>query len=277
MLAGAVSQATTLAAVTLGSALVTTFLLLVWLSPELRRSLRGTGSIRQTLSNAGVGVVFLLSQLVFRGALVAVFAFVSMHVPWKLPEHRIGTYVVTFVLLDFIYYCQHRLEHQVPVLWAIHAVHHQSIDYNWSVSFRVGALASLTTICFHSLLALAGVDPITYAAVGTVHAMLLFGLHAKTKFTFGPGRIFNAPLFHRVHHASNEAAIDRNFGGVLLVFDRVLGTFTPWRDGLAYGVVGQDGPIDPLRANAAPWIALASTIAKQRTLPGKLRALFVRS
>jgi sterol desaturase/sphingolipid hydroxylase (fatty acid hydroxylase superfamily) len=271
-----VSRATTLAAVTLASALVTAFLLLLWLSPELRRSLRGTGSIRQTLSNAGVGVVFLLSQLFFRGALVAVFAFVSMHVPWKLPDHRIGTYLLTFVLLDFIYYCQHRLEHKVPILWAIHAVHHQSIDYNWSVSFRVGAFASLTTICFHSLLALAGVDPITYAAVGTFHAMLLFGLHAKTKLTFGPGRFFNAPLFHRVHHASNEAAIDRNFGGVFLVFDRLLGTFTPYREGLSYGVVGQDGPSDPLRANTAPWIALASTLAHKPTLAAKLRALFVR-
>jgi sterol desaturase/sphingolipid hydroxylase (fatty acid hydroxylase superfamily) len=212
-----------------------------------------------------------------RGALVAVFAFVSARVPWKLPEHWFGSYVLTFLLLDFVYYWQHRLEHTVPILWAIHAVHHQSIDYNWSVSFRVGVFASLSTVCFHTFLALAGVEPITYASVGTAHAMLLFGLHARTKFTFGPGRFFNAPIFHRVHHASNEEAIDRNFGGVFLVFDRLFGTFTPYREGLGYGVVGEDGPSNPLKANAAPWIALASTLARKPTVSAKVRALFVRS
>ncbi len=266
---------TTLQAIAL--AMTVPFLLALLLSRRVRRALRGTGSLRQTASNAGVGLLFLASQALLRGALVAAFAGVAALVPWKLPPHHPATYALAFVLLDLVYYVQHRLEHRVPVLWAIHAVHHQSVDYNWSVSFRVGVLASLSTVCFHSLLALAGVDPVTYAAVGVVHAVLLFGLHAPTTFTFGPGRFFNAPVFHRVHHASNDVAIDRNFGGIFLVFDHLFGTFTPYQQGLVYGVKDEVAPADPLGANVAPWISLATVVARQTTWRGRLRALFVRA
>jgi sterol desaturase/sphingolipid hydroxylase (fatty acid hydroxylase superfamily) len=258
------------------SVLVTGLVLVVWLSPELRRWLRGTGSIRQTLSNASVGALFLLSQLFFRGVIIAVFTAVSVHVPWKLPHAHPITFVIAFLLLDAVYYMQHRLEHKVPLLWAIHSVHHQSVDYNWSVSFRVGIFASISTMLFHSLVALAGVDAVTYAAVGTAHAMLLFGLHAQTRFTLGPGRVFNAPIFHRVHHASNDDAIDKNFGGVLLVFDRLFRTFTPYREGLVYGVTDEPVHHNPVVANMAPWVTLFRAAAKKKTLGGKVKALFVR-
>lgn len=246
------------------------------LSRRFRRYVRGTGSLQQTASNTSVGLLFLLSQTVLRGVMLGVYSAVSSAVPWRWEARAWWGYLLAFVLLDFVYYVQHRLEHQVPVLWAIHSVHHQSVDYNWSVSFRVGMLASLSTMCFHALVALAGVDLVTYAAVSTAHAALLFTLHARTKFTLGPGRFFNAPVFHRVHHASNEEAIDRNFGGVLLLFDRLFGTFTPYREGLVYGVSGEPAPQNPVSANVAPWSALLATVAKQPTLGAKVRALFVR-
>ncbi len=258
------------------SVLVTGAFLAVWLSPELRRWLRGTGSVRQTLSNASVGLLFLLSQLFFRGLIIGVFTAASSLVPWKLPHAHPVTFVIAFLMLDAVYYLQHRLEHKVPLLWAIHSVHHQSADYNWSVSFRVGFFASVSTMLFHTLVALAGVDAVTYAAVGTAHAMLLFGLHARTHFTLGPGRVFNAPIFHRVHHASNEDAIDKNFGGVLLVFDRLFATFAPYREGLAYGVTDEPVHHNPVTANIAPWVTLWRTAAQKETLGARLKAFFVR-
>lgn len=198
--------------------------------------------------------------------------------PWSLPDHP-ASWLVAFLLLDLVYYVQHRLEHAVPLLWAIHAVHHQSRDYNLSVSFRVGALSSLSTLCFHAFLALAGVKAGLYAAVVTVHAVLLFSLHARTKFTLGPGRFFNAPVFHRVHHGRDDAYVDKNFGGVLLVFDRLFGTFAPYVEEPSFGVIGEGGAPaskDPIRANVAPFAALAHEVASEPTLRGKLRAIFVR-
>jgi alkylglycerol monooxygenase len=259
----------------IAASLLLPLLIAVLSSARVRSWLRGTGSLRQTASNTGVGVLFLLTQIALRGTLIAAYAAVSTLVPWKLPDHP-ASYVLAFVLLDAVYYLQHRLEHAVPLLWAIHSVHHQSIDYNWSVSFRVGVLASVSTVAFHTLVALCGVDTTTYAAVGTVHAALLFMLHARTKFTVGPGRFFNAPVFHRVHHATNAFAIDKNFGGVFLVFDRVFGTFAPFREGLDYGVHEEAAPANPLAANVAPWVHLLSTVSKKKTLGAKIRACFTR-
>jgi alkylglycerol monooxygenase len=244
-------------------------------SHEVRRWLRGTGSIRQTFANAGVGLVFAASQLMFRGFLLSAFATVAHLVPWKLP-HTWWGYLAAFVLVDFLYYAQHRLEHAVPVLWAIHSVHHQSKDYNLSVSFRVGVFASFSTTFFHLLLALLGMSTEMYAGLLTVHAILLFGLHSRIRFTFGPGRFFNAPLFHRVHHGAEDEYIDKNFGGILLVFDRLLGTFAPYTKEPSYGTVGQTVDNNPITANAAPWDELRRNLRKQATIGSKLRALFVR-
>jgi sterol desaturase/sphingolipid hydroxylase (fatty acid hydroxylase superfamily) len=250
-------------------------LIIALASPDVRRALRGKGSIRQTLSNAGVGTLFLLSQVLLRGTLLAAYAFCAHLVPWKLP-HAWWSAGLAFVLLDFVYYLQHRLEHQVPLLWAIHSVHHQSHDYNLSVSFRVGIFTSFSTLAFHSLLALAGVSAAAYAVVATVHAVLLFGLHARTRFVLGPGRFFNAPVFHRVHHGAQSQYIDKNFGGVLLVFDRLFGTFAPFTEEPTYGVVGDDNPLNPVAANLAPFAELRAKLRSRPTLLGKLRALLVR-
>ena len=256
--------------------LVVPGLLALLASRRVRAWLRGQGSIRQTLSNASVGVMFVLIQLGLRATLLGAYAAVAHLVPWKLPVASPWSWALAFGLLDLVYYVQHRLEHAVPLLWAIHSVHHQSNDYNLSVSFRVGALSSLSTLCFHLALAVAGVSASQYAAVATVHAALLFGLHARTHFTFGPGRLFNAPVFHRVHHAADAQYIDRNFGGVFLVFDRVCGTFAPYTTAPSYGVVGEASPSNPVRANVAPWQALAASVRAQPTLARKLLALVRR-
>jgi alkylglycerol monooxygenase len=250
-------------------------LAIVLASRDVRTWLRGTGSIRQTLSNAGVGILFLLTQLLLRGTLLAAFAGVAALVPWKLPNAP-ASYVLAFVLLDFVYYVQHRLEHGVPLLWAIHSVHHQSRDYNLSVSFRVGMLTSISTLSFHALLTLAGVSAAMYAVVVTIHGVLLFGLHARTKFTLGPGRFFNAPVFHRVHHGAEAMYIDKNFGGVLLLWDRIFGTFAPYTEEPSFGVTGEPSHRNPVLANFTPFALLADRLWTKRTLGAKLRAVFVR-
>ncbi|HET9933198.1 MAG TPA: sterol desaturase family protein [Polyangiaceae bacterium] len=244
-------------------------------SPEIRRALRGTGSVRQTLSNAGVGVLFLVTQVGLRGALIGAYAGAAALVPWKLPLGRPESWLFAFFFLELIYYVQHRLEHRIPLLWAVHVVHHQSRDYNLSVSLRVGVLSSLTTTLFHLPLALLGVSLEQYALLSTIHAGLLSTLHARTRLALGPGRFFNAPVFHRVHHASDSSYIDKNFGGVLLVFDRLFGTFTPLANEPTYGVAAQASPLNPLDANVAPWRALRAQVRELPTLRAKLKALFV--
>lgn len=254
-------------------ALLLPTLAIVLASDEARAFFRGTGSIKQTMSNAGVGGVFLLVQLSLRGVALGLFAAVDAAVPWQLPQLW-WAYPIAFVFLDAVYYMQHRLEHSVPLLWAIHAVHHQSLDYNLSVSLRVGALATVSTVFFHALIALLGVSTAQYAAVLVVHGVLLFGLHARTRFTLGPGRFFNAPVFHRIHHGTAPQHIDRNFGGVFLVFDRIFGTFAPFDSEPTYGTVSIPPPSEPLGANAAPFAKLWRSIMRQPTRKEQILALF---
>jgi alkylglycerol monooxygenase len=151
----------------------------------------------------------------------------------------------------------------------------QSRDYNLSVSLRVGVLASLSTALFHVPVALLGVSLTQYAMLATLHAVLLFTLHARTRKALGPGRFFNAPVFHRVHHASDPVYIDRNFGGVLLIFDRIFGTFAPLESEPTYGVASQPSPTAPLRANLTPWLPLLERVRERPTLSGKLRELLL--
>lgn len=243
-------------------------------SAALRRWLRGEGSLRQTLSNVGVGALFVATQLAMRGVSIGAFAVVADRVPWKLGDGALA-WVLAFFALDFVYYVQHRLEHGVPLLWAVHAVHHQSRDYNLSVSFRVGMLAALTTASFHTSLALLGVSLPQYVTVLGVHAVLLFGLHARTRFAFGPGRVFNAPVLHRVHHGMDAWHIDKNFGGVLLVFDHLFGSYAPPTVEPRCGIAGEAAPLQPLAANLAPWQQLAARMRAQPRWTGKLRALLV--
>lgn len=245
-------------------------------SADFRARLRGTGSIRQTLSNAGVGALFLAVQLLLRGTLIAAYASVASVVPYKLPSGALWVLPLALLLLDFVYYVQHRLEHAVPLLWAIHAVHHQSRDFNLSVSLRAGMLSSVSTLGFHCLLALCGVSATLYAIVVTIHIALVFTLHARTKFTLGPGRFFNAPVLHRVHHGSESRHIDKNFGGVLMIFDRLFGTFSPYVVEPTFGVTGEQNRLNPVEANFAPIADLLRVVAAQPGFLGRLKALFIR-
>jgi sterol desaturase/sphingolipid hydroxylase (fatty acid hydroxylase superfamily) len=91
----------------------------------------------------------------------------------------------------------------------------------------------------------------------------------------GPGRIFNAPLFHRVHHGADVECIDRNFGGVFLLFDRLFATFAPYRMDPRFGVAHEPSPQLPIAANVTPWTQLIARVQRKTTLAAKLRALFV--
>jgi sterol desaturase/sphingolipid hydroxylase (fatty acid hydroxylase superfamily) len=244
--------------------------------PAVRRALRGRGSVRQTLSNAGVGAVFVAAQLVMRGVTLAAYGAVHARAVAGPFEPEPLTIVLVLLALDAIYYAQHRLEHRVPLLWAVHAVHHQSLDYNLSVSLRVGALAGTTTLLFHLPLAIFGVSPALYAVASTLHALGVATLHARTTRTLGPGRLFNAPAFHRVHHGAEIEYVDKNFGGLLLLFDRVFGTFAPYDREPTFGVLGEPSPRDPITANTAPFALLLERTRRAPRLSQKLRALFWR-
>lgn len=184
-----------------------------------------------------------------------------------------------FVLDDLAYYWWHRCAHRVRWFWAAHVNHHSSQHYNLSTALRqpwTGFLSA--SFAFRLPLVLLGFPPAMVITCGAFNLIYQFWIH-----TTAIGRLprwfealFNTPSHHRVHHAVNPPYLDRNYAGVLIVWDRLFGTFQPERDDLTahYGLVRQLGTFNLVLAALHEWLAIAADLwrAPWRAKPGYLLA-----
>lgn len=218
-----------------------------------RRELR-VHDARTTLSNLGCGVLRLAVTALASGALLGVYHMVVTHLSiWQLRADSVWTFAVAFVLYDLAYYVMHRTSHKVPFLWAVHAVHHESRDFNLTVGARAGLLGPLTAFPFYLSLAFVGVPTSVYLAISAVGHATMFLAHARFIGRFGwLGLVFNSPLHHRLHHSREEEHFDKNFGGVLIVWDRLFGTYAD-DDATQFGL-STPVTMNPLTANLRPLI-----------------------
>ncbi|UOB06306.1 lysoplasmalogenase family protein [[Acidovorax] ebreus] len=168
-------------------------------------------------------------------------------------------WLIALVFYDFCYYWLHRMGHEVAVLWAAHAVHHQSQDYNLSTALRQTSSGAVLGWVFYLPMALAGVPPLVFVVVGLVDLLYQFWVHTEQVGRLGWfDRWFCSPSNHRVHHAVNDGYLDKNYGGVLIVWDRLFGTFKDEdpREKCVYGTRGLLNSWDPLWANAQVYAGL---------------------
>jgi sterol desaturase/sphingolipid hydroxylase (fatty acid hydroxylase superfamily) len=157
----------------------------------------------------------------------------------RLPDLGRGPVVVALAILgwDFIYYWNHRLMHESRHLWAIHVVHHSSERYNLSTALRQPVADTLGTTVPYGLLCLAGIAPELVATARGVNLLYQFWIHTETIGRLGPPEVvLNSPSHHRVHHGSNRQYLDRNHGSILIVWDRLFGTFEPEGQPVIYGL-----------------------------------------
>jgi hypothetical protein len=160
-------------------------------------------------------------------------------------------WTVAFVGVDFTYYWWHRASHRVNVLWAAHIVHHQSEDYNLAVALRQAVLTPVTYLPFSLGLALLGVPPVISASTGALNTLYQFWIHTETVGRLGPlEAVLNTPSHHRVHHGTNPAYLDHNYGGVFIVWDSLFGTFVAEGERPRYGIT------TPLRSFNPVWAQL---------------------
>ncbi|MBS0413012.1 MAG: sterol desaturase family protein [Proteobacteria bacterium] len=174
--------------------------------------------------------------------------------------HSAVGWLLALLLYDFCYYWYHRLGHRVAVLWAAHAVHHHSQHYNLSTALRQTSSGALFGWLFYLPMALVGVPPLVFAVVGLVDLLYQFWVHTEQVGRLGWfDRWFCSPSNHRVHHAVNERYVDKNYGGILIVWDRLFGTFEDEdaREPCVYGTRGLLNSWDPLWANAQVYAGLA--------------------
>ncbi len=169
--------------------------------------------------------------------------------------------------VEFCYYWMHRADHRVRWFWLNHAVHHSSHQYALASAFRLGWTAQVTGAgVFFAPLAWVGFPVRALLAGIALNLLYQFWLHTELvgRLPRWFEAIFNSPTHHRVHHASNPEYLDCNYGGVLIVFDRLFGTFRAPRAGVAirYGLTDPLATYNPVRIALHAWVALAADLRK---------------
>lgn len=202
-------------------------------------------------------------------------------------QHRLTTIeldtwqavLVLFMGQEFFYYWYHRAAHRVRWFWANHAVHHSSNELNLSAAYRIGLLGKISgTAVFFIPLIWLGFAPRIVALTLTINLLYQFWIHATWIPRLGwLEYVLNTPSAHRVHHAANLDYLDANYGGVLIVFDRLSGTYRPERADLPcrYGLVLPLTSYNPLRIEFTQWQSLARDLQTARSLRALLGHVFM--
>ena len=171
--------------------------------------------------------------------------------------HVLFVVVLTFVTIDFIYYWFHRCSHRIKFLWAMHMNHHSSEEMNFVVSLRQAWFAPFAKVIFFMPLPLIGFDPLITVIVGI--ASTFWGVIGHTQWInkLGPLEyIFVTPSHHRVHHGSNNQYIDKNFGNLLIIWDKFFETFEPEGEKVIYGIKENVKTFNPLKITFMLWIKI---------------------
>lgn len=232
----------------------------------------------ETAASLGVALGDVSVRLLTSGLAAAPFFLVYHYRLFDIPLDRPSSWIALFLGTEFLYYWFHRASHRIRWLWATHAVHHSARSFNLSAAIRLGWTGTISgSFVFFLPLALIGFHPAAIAAMLGIGLLYQFFLHTAVEVSLGPLEwLLNTPAHHRVHHASNESCLDKNYGSVLIVFDRMFATFAgaPANEALRYGLKGREPSLNPLRIALGEWGHLAHDLRQGRGLRAKLKALF---
>jgi len=236
---------------------------------------RNTYRLNDALGSLGLGVMSQVTGVFGRLLRIGLYTLAFDHVALlKLDVTSPWVWLFGLLAYDLCYYWLHRAGHRVAVLWAAHAVHHQSEDYNLSTALRQTSSGFLLGWLFYLPLAVAGVPPLVFGVVALIDLLYQYWVHTQQIGRLGWfDRWFCSPSNHRAHHAVNERYLDKNYGGILIVWDRLFGTFTE-EDDAEPCIYGTRSPLrswNPLWANLQVYRDLALDSWRAASWADKLR------
>ncbi|MBS1782200.1 MAG: sterol desaturase family protein [Bacteroidetes bacterium] len=235
-------------------------------------------SWKETLTNLYLNLVNAGIDILLRGVALAVLLFFYQFHP-NLSWHPVIYWLMLFIGEDFLFWAEHYIDHHVRLFWAVHVTHHSSEEYNLTTGFRSSVLMPFYRYLYFIPLALLGFAPIDiffmYALTQTygilVHTQRIQNLPRWIEF------LFVTPSHHRVHHASNIPYLDKNMGMVLIIWDRIFGTFSPElpQEKPHYGLTKQvSKPHHPIYIIFHEWSAIFRDFQKSVSFRDKIRYLF---
>jgi sterol desaturase/sphingolipid hydroxylase (fatty acid hydroxylase superfamily) len=225
--------------------------------------------VRETAASVGVAAGDLVSRVLTSGLAAIPFHWLYSHRIQDIALDSAVNLAALFLGVEFCYYWFHRASHRVRWLWATHAVHHSATLFNLSAAIRLGWTGQLTgAFVFFLPLAWLGFHPLAIGITIALGLLYQFFLHTALDVRLGPLEwVLNTPAHHRVHHASNDRCLDKNYGSTLIIFDRLFGTFAarPEAEPLRYGVKGRAPSNNPVRIALGEWVHLARDVRRATT------------
>jgi sterol desaturase/sphingolipid hydroxylase (fatty acid hydroxylase superfamily) len=206
-------------------------------------------------------------RLAIGGALLGLHFFLYQFRLFEVPAGPWG-WLLTFVVIDFIFYVYHRAQHRVRFLWCAHVVHHSSEHMNLGTALRQSPTGPFTKALFYWPMPLLGFDPLVVVSAGAIATLYGFWTHTEViKNLWAPLEwLLVTPSHHRAHHGSNVEYVDRNYGNVFIVWDRWFGTFEPEVAPVRYGLLTNINTYNPLRIAFTEWVRLFKDSFQARSL-----------
>ena len=222
-----------------------------------------SGNIIVAFAIKGMVLAFHIYLYQFR-----VFDFVNQIPIWAL-------WIITFISIDLVFYVYHRMSHRIRFLWAIHLSHHSSEEMNFAVSFRQAWFGPISKIPFFMVLPILGFDPTIIAVAGVISTLWGIVGHTQVIGKLGPLEwIFNTPSHHRVHHGSNKQYIDKNYGNLLIIWDRLFGTFEPEEEEVKFGLVNNVNTFNPVKVTFMAWMSMIKDLKQKNSFFEAIKVIF---
>jgi len=226
---------------------------------------------RDTAGSLAMGLGNVAVNLVAKGWIFAAYTLAYQFRIFDI-GYVLWAWVLLFFLEDLTYYVFHRISHESRFFWASHVVHHSSEKYNLGTALRQTWTGPFIGFVFWLWLPLLGFPPAMVMTMQAVSLIYQFWIHTETVRHLGPLEwVFNTPSHHRVHHASNVEYLDRNHAGVLIIWDRLFGTFVPETAKPVYGLTKNIHTYNPVRIAFHEWADLWRDVRAAKTWPDRLR------
>ena len=212
---------------------------------------------KNVLASLGLGFVFIFASFFSKGFLLFVYSFLYEFRIFHIEHFSWWIWALCFLGEDLSYYWYHRACHSIRFLWATHLVHHSSETYNFFASFRQSWFGNVNgSFIFWIWMPLAGFTPEMILYAKSISTIYQFFIHTETikKLPAWYEFIFNTPSHHRVHHSSDEAYLDKNHGGTLILFDRIFGTYKDETFAPHYGLTKKMDSYNPFYITFSEWI-----------------------
>jgi sterol desaturase/sphingolipid hydroxylase (fatty acid hydroxylase superfamily) len=228
-----------------------------------------------TATSLAMGMGNLVINLGWKIVVVAIYSGIYELTPLRVPSDAWWAWVLLFFADDAAYYWFHRISHEVRVFWAAHVTHHSSQNYNLSTALRQ-TWVPMTSFPFWIPLALIGIKPWMIVLQQSISLVYQFWIHTERV-----GRlprvlelVFNTPSHHRAHHGSNDIYLDKNYGGITILWDRLFKTFQPETERVRYGLTTNIETHNPLRVATHEYAAIIEDVRRARNWRDRLGFVF---